>query len=223
MLAARSDRDFVAVAPDRRDRRSGAAAGALRVAQLVFTHPRESLAVLILAGASAAITVNALGLQTGRHPAPLFSGARLAPEHPLPPARPAAAAQPAASALPAGAAAPVPPARTAAPALSSTADSVSLARTEGTKSAKATIGDLIRETESATNSTVNAPDAARVAKAQAALTKLGYGALKPDGVMGAGTRQAIERFEKDRKLAVTGELGPRTARELAVQSRMSLD
>lgn len=52
---------------------------------------------------------------------------------------------------------------------------------------------------------------------QRALAKLGYG-VKPDGVMGTGTRQAIERFEQDRRLPVTGEFGPRTARELSALS-----
>src|SRR3954468_24366022 len=119
MLAARSDRDFVAVAPDRRGRRSGAAAGALRLAQVVVAHPREVLAALILAGASAAITVNALGLQTGRHPAPLFTSGRLAFEAPLPPARPV---QPAAPAVAPAAQIPVPPARTAQAQGSATSD-----------------------------------------------------------------------------------------------------
>jgi Putative peptidoglycan binding domain len=221
MLAARSDRDFVAVAPDRRGRRSGAAAGALRLAQVVVTHPREILAAVILAGASAAITVNALGLQTGRHPAPLFSTGRLAFEHPLPPARPAAAPPP--GVLPAAAAVPTPPARTAF-AQSSSADAVNLSRAapaDSSKPARDAIGDLIRASDPASQAATG--DAARLARAQAALTKLGYGALKADGVMGAGTRQAIERFEKDRKLPVSGELGTRTMRELAAQSRLPLD
>jgi rhodanese-related sulfurtransferase len=224
MLAARSDRDFVAVAPDRRGGRSGAAAGALRLAQVVVTHPREVLAALILAGASAAITVNALGLQTGRHPAPLFSSGRLAAEHPLPPARPAAAPPAAAGVLPAVGASPMPPARTPF-AQSSSADAINLSRAasaDSPKPARDAIGDLIRASEPASQASA-AGDTARVARAQAALTKLGYGALKADGVMGGGTRQAIERFEKDRKLPVSGELGTRTMRELAAQSRLPLD
>lgn len=57
-----------------------------------------------------------------------------------------------------------------------------------------------------------------VAAGQRALAKLGYGPLKSDGLMGQGTRQAIERYERDRRLPVTGEFGPRTARDLAAQS-----
>jgi hypothetical protein len=52
---------------------------------------------------------------------------------------------------------------------------------------------------------------------QRALAKLGYG-IKADGIMGSGTRQAIERFEHDRKLPVTGEFNARTLRELTAAS-----
>lgn len=67
-------------------------------------------------------------------------------------------------------------------------------------------------------STVGKPDAGDVVLAgQRALAKLGYG-IKPDGVMGPGTRQAIERFEQDRRLPVTGEFSARTVRELSALS-----
>ena len=59
--------------------------------------------------------------------------------------------------------------------------------------------------------------------AQRALNKLGYGPIKPDGLAGPGTRQAIERFERDRKLPVTGEPSGRTGRELATASGIPLD
>lgn len=60
-----------------------------------------------------------------------------------------------------------------------------------------------------------------VLSGQKALAKLGYG-IRADGVMGAGTRQAIERFEQDRRLPVTGEFGPRTARELSSLSGIAV-
>lgn len=56
---------------------------------------------------------------------------------------------------------------------------------------------------------------------QRALAKLGYG-IKADGLMGSGTRQAIERFEQDRKLPVTGEFNARTLRELAAASGIAV-
>jgi hypothetical protein len=56
---------------------------------------------------------------------------------------------------------------------------------------------------------------------QRALARLGY-SVKVDGTMGPGTRQAIERFQQDRKLPVTGEFNGRTARELSAQSGIAV-
>jgi hypothetical protein len=62
---------------------------------------------------------------------------------------------------------------------------------------------------------------ARVAAVQKALVKAGF-VLRADGVMGASTKQALERFERDNKLPVTGDLAPRTLRELADQSGVAI-
>jgi hypothetical protein len=56
---------------------------------------------------------------------------------------------------------------------------------------------------------------------QRALARLGY-SVKVDGVMGSGTRQAIERFEQDRRLPVTGEFNARTIRELSSHSGIAV-
>jgi peptidoglycan hydrolase-like protein with peptidoglycan-binding domain len=53
----------------------------------------------------------------------------------------------------------------------------------------------------------------RLAAAQKALLRAGF-VLRSDGMMGAGTRKAIEQFQHDRGLTVTGELNDRTLREL---------
>ena len=62
---------------------------------------------------------------------------------------------------------------------------------------------------------------ARVAAVQKALIKSGF-VLRADGAMGAATRQALERFEQERRLPVTGDLSPRTLRELTAQSGVSI-
>ncbi|WP_020184454.1 peptidoglycan-binding domain-containing protein [Methylopila sp. 73B] len=49
---------------------------------------------------------------------------------------------------------------------------------------------------------------------QRALSKLGYGPVASDGKMGAATRNALQEFERDRKLPVTGEPNPQTLRQL---------
>jgi peptidoglycan hydrolase-like protein with peptidoglycan-binding domain len=51
---------------------------------------------------------------------------------------------------------------------------------------------------------------------QRALTEYGYGQLKPTGVIGTDTQAAIQKFERDRKLPVTGQLSDRLIKDLVV-------
>jgi peptidoglycan hydrolase-like protein with peptidoglycan-binding domain len=55
----------------------------------------------------------------------------------------------------------------------------------------------------------------RVLALQRALAEYGYGQIKPTGVVDADTKAAIERFERERRLPITGQLSDRVARELA--------
>jgi peptidoglycan hydrolase-like protein with peptidoglycan-binding domain len=57
---------------------------------------------------------------------------------------------------------------------------------------------------------------------QRALVKLGF-VLRPDGVNGAATRQALEQFERDHNLPSKGELTPKVLRELATQSGQTIE
>jgi hypothetical protein len=66
--------------------------------------------------------------------------------------------------------------------------------------------------------TASLPENRQAMAAQRALNRLGYGPLREDGRIGDGTRQALERFERDRRIAVTRDLSPRTLRELAAAS-----
>jgi len=64
-------------------------------------------------------------------------------------------------------------------------------------------------------STTGATSAAPLSKeqiraAQEALIDFGYGNLEADGVFGAGTRKAVEAFERAKGLPVTGQLGAAT-------------
>ena len=56
----------------------------------------------------------------------------------------------------------------------------------------------------------------KVAAVQRALTEYGYGQLKPTGVIGTDTQAAIQKFERDRKMPVTGQLSDRLIRDLTV-------
>ena len=49
---------------------------------------------------------------------------------------------------------------------------------------------------------------------QKALASIGYGPIHIDGRAGEATRQAIERFERDRRMPVTGNISDRMVREL---------
>ncbi|CUU42807.1 hypothetical protein BVIRIDIS_18220 [Blastochloris viridis] len=63
----------------------------------------------------------------------------------------------------------------------------------------------------------------RILAIQRALARLGYGPLRPDGRPGGETRAAVQRFERDRNLPVTGEISSRLVRELAAVSGMPIE
>jgi len=68
-----------------------------------------------------------------------------------------------------------------------------------------------------------APEPSRaVAAAQRALVKLGF-VLAADGVAGPTTRQAIERYERDRGLSAHGVLSPDLARRLGSESGVPIE
>jgi peptidoglycan hydrolase-like protein with peptidoglycan-binding domain len=48
-----------------------------------------------------------------------------------------------------------------------------------------------------------------------ALSEFGYGQIKPTGTLDPETQAAIQKFERERKLPVTGQLSHRVVRELA--------
>jgi hypothetical protein len=224
---ARTDHDFILAEEPRRKPRAAAVrkAPAPAKAPSRFGVARVALGFLsrrpgrTIVGATATalvtgIILNAVMFQTGRHPAPLFgapgmtvaavkSAPALTP--PLPAPRPAAVVQ----------TAPV----AAAPAMRAAEPSAAprVAEPAPAPAKKDPIAALLN------GEGVVEPSAppARVAAVQKALIKTGF-VLRADGVMGATTRQALERFEQDRKLPVTGELSPRTLRELAAQSGVAI-
>ena len=60
------------------------------------------------------------------------------------------------------------------------------------------------------------PDREDVLLVQRTLSDLGYGPLDIDGVHGSQTAQAIQRFELDRGLPITGQIGDRILAELVL-------
>jgi hypothetical protein len=55
----------------------------------------------------------------------------------------------------------------------------------------------------------------RIAAVQRALSDYGYGQIRPNGVLDDGTSTAIEKFERERKMPVTGEISDRLVGELS--------
>lgn len=157
--------------------------------RLLLQRPGEILGSLVALGAVAAVAVNALGFQGGRHPAPIFPHVAVRPAE-APERKPA----------------PVRMVETTPPVA---------AKPQAEPVAQDPIAEIIKAGAATASAT---PVASDVAQAQRALVKLGYGPLKADGLMGAGTRAAIERFERDRKLPVRGQASGRTLRELAART-----
>lgn len=182
----------------------------LSAVRYTLENPVRVLGSACLAVAAVSFTLNALFFQQGRHPAPLFAAKVEAPVSAPAPAAAAPAAQ--IVALPPERPADL-PARKDAPAVSAAAPQN-----------RDAIGDLLK------GGVVSAPAAdpkqeqvRSVAAVQRALNRLGYGPVKADGVYGAGTKLAIERFERDRKLPVSGEMSPRVLKELSAASGTAFD
>lgn len=55
----------------------------------------------------------------------------------------------------------------------------------------------------------------RIAAVQRALSDYGYGQIEPSGVLDEATMAAVEKFERERKLPVTGEVSDRLVGALA--------
>ena len=63
----------------------------------------------------------------------------------------------------------------------------------------------------------------RVIAIQRALAEFGYGQIRLTGVEDPETRMAIEKFERDRRLPVTGKISDRFVRELAAMTGRPLE
>jgi peptidoglycan hydrolase-like protein with peptidoglycan-binding domain len=63
----------------------------------------------------------------------------------------------------------------------------------------------------------------KVLAVQRALADFGYGQVAPTGQFDPSTKTAIERFERERKLPVTGQISDRLVRELAATTGRPLE
>ena len=194
------------------------------VMRVLLHSPKDTLAGLVAVAAVAAIVANALFLQTGRHPAPMFgtvinlpapSSASLS--NPLPRPRPVGADT-----------SPLEPRATEFRAepkpVERAAEKPPEKPVEATASTRSSdpMTNLVKATTSAPPSALRppapiplqSPAARRIAGVQRALSEYGYGNLKITGTMSGETQSAIQKFEREHKMQVTGQVSDRLLREL---------
>jgi hypothetical protein len=190
---------------DRRNKsRRGVAAGAIGAAASVgfrlwakIAHrPVDSLAVLGAGAACLIIVINVVFLQSGSHPAPFFAN----------PVRSQAADTSPTAATTAPTSVPPRPAEATAalhpPTAPRPAQAPALRRNDP-------IAELI-------GASIGSPS--RVLAVQRALSEFGYGQVKVSGTLDQATSAAIEKFEGEHKLPVTGRISNRLLSELAAMT-----
>ncbi|MBN9005246.1 MAG: peptidoglycan-binding protein [Rhizobiales bacterium] len=159
--------------------------------RILLHSPKDLFAGSLAFAAVGAIVANAMFMQVGHHPSPMFGSSTAMPlaspqANPLPKPRPVEAdtaeVKPVASPHPA-----------ATHGARPTAPNPSVA--------KDPVADLINSTR-------------RIAAVQRLLTDYGYGQLKPTGTVGTDTQAAIRKFEQARKMPVTGQMSDHLVREL---------
>jgi hypothetical protein len=225
----------------RRRRRAGAAAIEAEaerglVMRILLHSPKDMIAGALAFAAVSAIIANALFLQAGRHPSPMFGtvvavpAAAPAPTSPLPRPRPVEATTKPVDVSPAE-----------PKAVEPKSDFKSDFKSEFKSEPRAAdpMTNLVKATaipQPAPSGVARPPapipaasrnDAAsgsrRVAAVQRTLTEYGYGQLKPTGTVGSETQAAIQKFERDRKIPVTGQMSDRLVRELAAMTGKAID
>lgn len=225
-----------------------------RLALAITTHPREFVAIVMATAATIAIFVNALFLQHGPHPAPIFATRPLMRSVMMPPTR---VTVPAPAGITEGHGKLVADiqealrrkgfydgaidglwgAKTdsaardflrAAGSNASAEASESLLRTITASSVRAgqTAAPAAKDPIARLLAPTNAPPAApskRVLAVQRVLADFGYGQIKPTGVVDAETRVAIEKFQRENGLPVTGQVSERLVRALGAMTGRPLE
>jgi hypothetical protein len=228
-----------------RRRRRGAKAAAIEVEEerglvmrILLHSPKDMVAGLLAAAAICAILANALFLQAGRHPSPMFGSVVTLPApqgpvvSPLPRPRPVElTSRPVEIEPPESRPVEVRGAdpkhveiRNADPRNtdSRNADPMTNLMVKSTGAPTAAPANVARP-PAPIPATAQSAGARRVAAVQRALTQYGYGQLKPTGAVGADTQAAITKFERDRKLPVTGQMSDRLVKELTAMIGHPID
>jgi hypothetical protein len=183
--------------------------------RILLHSPKDTIAGALAFAAVSAIIANALFLQAGRHPSPMFGSVvavPAAPTGPLPRPRPLDAD---ASQFEQKLAEP----KSVEPRAAEPKASDPLASLVKASSAPAAMHASVPRPPvpiAVSSRTDGASGSRRVAAVQRALTEYGYGQLKPTGAIGSDTQAAIQKFERERKMPVTGQMSDRLVRELVM-------
>ena len=206
----------------------------------VFLHsPKDMIAGLLAVAAISAIVTNALFLQAGRHPSPMFGATASAPAHqlanPLPRPRPVEAATRSIELTAADVKAAEPKAEPKAeqPKAEPKSETMTNLVTKAAAPAAPPVAAppaaapppaaVMRPPAPVPVATPHSAAGRKIAAVQRALTDYGYGQLKPTGLIGADTQAAITKFERDRKLPVTGQMSDRLVKELSAMTGRPID
>jgi peptidoglycan hydrolase-like protein with peptidoglycan-binding domain len=221
------------------------------VLRLVLRRPRDAMAVAVAAFATVAIVANALFMQSGPHPAPIFANkpvpvaASLTGAATFAPQRKSADAKVEAARPRSDMVAEIQRELVRRGFYEGTPDGVYGPKTDmavrdfeqaaglrpSAEPNDMLLGSIARSAIKAQPVAVqrNDPIAAllapsgRIVAVQRALTDFGYGPVKSTGIYDTDTRAAIERFEKARRRPVTGQISDLLVRDLAALTGRPLE
>ena len=197
------------------------------VMRILLHSPKDVVAGALAFAAVSAIIANALFLQSGHHPSPMFGSVVVMPAptlaSPLPRPRPLEAdamlAEPKPASEPKVASEPRPAEPRPADPLTNLVKATSAAPVAPSSALRPPAPIPVAPRAE----TLASSGSRRVAAVQRALTEYGYGQLKPTGTVGSDTQAAIQKFERDRKIPVTGQMSDRLVRELAAMIGHPID
>jgi len=211
-------------------RRRGTAAVAVEagserglVLRILLHSPKDTFASAIAFVAVSAIIANAVFLQAGPHPAPMFGGSAVPPTtltvtNPLPRPRPTEADAALSEPKPGDSRLGEPKANDP---LANLVRATTATPTPNVPLALPPSPSIARPP--APVPPVHITGSRRVAAVQRVLTEYGYGQLNATGTVGADTQAAIQKFERERRMPVTGQMSDRLVHELTLVTGHPID
>ena len=185
----------------RAEREADSGVNRVALLRLLRWNSLDAVAFVVGVFATGAILVNALFIQAGSDPASTRAATRPQPsplaDRSAASPRPRQVEPPAASTA---ARAPVAPVKNAAAGL-----------------------PAARPSPITNSAAERAPPSKRVVAVQRTLAEYGYGQIKPSGILDSETQAAIQKFERERKLPITGQASERVVRELATMTGRPMD